>query len=265
MKKSVLTILVLVVLAFNLSACGGSTETANVAPEVVEAKANPPEEQAPAPEQPAEEAPQSADGFTFDTTYENAVTEEMQLVLGSINLQSTDLAITADQAKALIPLLTEVKTITENMMPARGEGAPEQGQAQLDQSFNEEMTQAQEQLKELYSQIKAVFSSEQLQAIADMKITRESAKTIQESLGIEMTGPQGGAPMGDGQAPQGEPPAGGPGDGGQPPADGQALADGQMMGTPPADDSGRMRGGGMMLSTELIDAIVTYLETLSAS
>lgn len=270
MKKNVLTILVLFVLAFQLSACTGSAQSANSQPIEANNMANQPAEQAPAnTDQPMQDAHKPDDGsLPLAPADDNAALEEMQLIIGSLMLQGTDLAITAEQAKSLIPLLTEVKTLTETIMPARGEGAPQQGQEPSEQPSEEAMTKIQEQFEELYVQIKAVFSNEQLQAIADMDITRDTISSSLQALGIEMAAPRGGAGMGDGQAPQGEPPsgdqrpAGGPGQGDQPPADGQAPADGQMMGNPPTD--GNMRGG-MMISADVIEAILTYLGTLASS
>lgn len=271
MKKSVLTILVLFVLAFHLSACAGSSQSANSQPVEANNIANQPAEQAPAnTDQPIQDAHKPDDGsLPLAPADENAALEEMQIIIGSLMLQGTDLAITAQQAEALIPLLTEVKTLTETMMPVRGEGAPQQGQEPPEQPSEEEMTKIQEQFEDLYAQIKAVFTNEQLQAIADMDINRDTISSSLQALGIEMVDPRRGAGMGDGQAaPQGEPPsggerpAGGPGQGVQPPADGQAPADGQMVGTPPTD--GNIRGG-MMISADVIDAIITYLGTLAAS
>src|SRR5687768_16117275 len=47
------------------------------------------------------------------TAYENAVSIEMQLVLGTIKLEGTELAITKDQAGFLIPLWTNFKTVSQ--------------------------------------------------------------------------------------------------------------------------------------------------------
>lgn len=111
-------------------------------------------------------------------------------------------------------------------------------------TVNEE---AQAQLAELTGQIQSTLTAEQIQAIADMKITQESVQTIMQELGLEITAPQQG--MGGGTP--GMPP------GGQPPSGNQA------MGTPPAG-GGPMRGGSF-IQPQLLEALIQYLETKSAS
>ncbi len=75
------------------------------------------------------------------TTYENAVSIEMQLLLGTIKLEGTELAITKDQSSFLIPLWTNFKTINQSMMPAQVGMGPGQANSTL-QPVNAE-TQAQ--------------------------------------------------------------------------------------------------------------------------
>jgi len=188
-------------------------------------------------------APQTspeAETIQLTSDFTDAVSTEMQLLLGSIKLEGTEQAITAEQANLLIPLWTNFKTLSQNMMPAQGDT----GQGQ---TVN---TEAQTQITELAKQIQAFMTPEQINTIASMQITQESSQTIMQELGLSVGGPQqgnGNQPP-QGNMPQGTPPAGGPG--GQPP-------NGDQMGTPPAD--GMQRGMGF-IPQELVDSLIKMLE-----
>ena len=128
-------------------------------------------------------------------------------------------------------------------------------------------TESRAQLEAVIAQIQAAMTAEQIQAIADMQITQETAMTYMEELGITMGGPQqGGNPPQQGTPPaEGTPPAGGPGggggpQGGQPPSGGQGRGGGQMSAPP----GGGGRAGGMMPSA-LLDALIELLETRSGN
>jgi hypothetical protein len=190
----------------------------------------------------------SSSTVELNTTYENAASIEMQLLLGTFKLEKTDQAVTKEQASLLLPLWTNLKTLSQSLMPARG-GA-DQGQAKSTPQAPTINTEAQAQITELGKQIQAAMTPEQIQAISEMKITQETAKTIMQEQGLTLGGPQ--AKGNGGQPPSGTPQAGGPGGGGgQPPADGQGPGDGQM--------SASQAGGGFM-PTELVDTLIKLLE-----
>ena len=184
------------------------------------------------------------------TDYTDAVSTEMQLLLGIMKLEGTEQAITAEQASILIPLWTNFKTLSQSMMPAQ-RGA-EQGQPNATpQAIN---TEGQTQLAELTKQIQASMTPEQINAIASMQITQETSQTIMQEIGLSINSPQqgnGGQPP-QGDMPQGTPPAGGPG--------GQ-IPSGDQMGTPP---DGMQRGMGF-ISQELIDVLIQLLEQRASS
>lgn len=189
-----------------------------------------------------------AETVQLTTDYTNAVSTEMQLLLGSIKLEGTEQAITAEQASLLIPLWKNFKTLSQSMMPAQaGMG---QGQPNVTPQAQTANAELQTQIAELTKQIQASMTPEQINAIASMQITQESSQAIMQEMGLSIGNPQQGngnqPPQGD--IPQGTPPAGGPG--GQSPS-------GNQMGTPPAD--GMQRGMGF-IPQELVDALIQLLE-----
>lgn len=188
---------------------------------------------------PTAPATQDTSGTTaLDTSYENAVSVEMQLLLGTLSLTG-DLAITEGQASVLLPLWTDLKTLSMSMGP---------GQAQVNAT-----SQPQAQIDALVSQIEAAMTPEQIEAIAAMKITQDSAMTIMQAQGLTMGGGSGNPPPSGGQPPSGgpQPPSGTPPtDGPQPPGGDQPPGGGPMT-APPA--------GGGVIPPELFDALIQAL------
>jgi hypothetical protein len=170
-------------------------------------------------------------------TYENAVSIEMQLVLGTMKLEGTELAITKDQAGFLMPLWTNFKTISQSMMPAPGGPGQDPARATLP-PIN---TETQAQLEELARQIQMIMTPEQLSHIASLQITQETAITIMQEQGLTMGNPRPGE---GGQPPQGDMLPGGPGNG-------------------PAAGQDRQRNS--MIPTELIDQLIQLLEKKTTS
>ena len=171
--------------------------------------------------------------------YENAAPVLMQLIVGLYQLENTDQAITADQATSLLSLLTSLKDAYTN-------------------------TITQEQIDSFVTQAVSVLDPEQIQVIAAMQITQETAMSVMQQLGVNIGDPgqgDGNPPSGgmgqpsQGDMPGGTPPAGGPGGNGGPP-------NAHQMGTPPAD--GMQRGGGF-IPPELLDAIIEFLQTKTVS
>lgn len=189
-----------------------------------------------------------AETVQLTTDYTDAVSTEMQLLLGSMKLEGTAQAITAEQAKLLLPLWTNFKTLSQSMMPTQGDMG--QGQPNSTPQPQTVDTEAQTQIDALSKQIQSSMTAEQINAITAMQITQDSARTTMQELGLSMGGPQQGGdasqpPQGD--MPQGTPPAGGPG--GQPPS-------GDQMGTPP---TGGGQGNMGFISQELVDALIKLL------
>lgn len=199
---------------------------------------------------------------------------DMRLAVGTLKLEDTDLAVTAEQAQNLLPLWKAVKTL----------GTSD--------------TAAQEEINGLYAQIRETMSTEQINAIDAMSFEQADLTALMAKLGIDpaagMVGP-GGANLTDDQRAtrvagfQAENPnfvpgettgrgqgggAGGPpggfvisGDGaGGPPAgaNGGPFTQGGAAGTP---DATRMagRGASMGMSRLFIDPLITLLEERSTA
>lgn len=173
-----------------------------------------------------------------------ALSPVMQLALGTLELEGTENAVTAEQAAALLPLW------------------------QAYNSLSASDTAAQAEIDALVAQIQETMSAEQTQAIADMQLTMESMRTLMQELGLSM-GPGGGMNA------QGTPVAVGagtpfpdmrgdfPSDGAQP-GGGQAPGGG---GVPPSGGfpggGGGFSGGGSSIPGEGIDPVA--IATMQAS
>ncbi len=243
--NKILTTLILV-LAFILTACG-SALPANASQVAAATQAN------------AGSQPASSTNLT--SSYTNALPVEYQLLLGTFKLEGTSYAITAKQAKVLLPLWQQIQSLSPNM----GLGSASATPAAPAQSSNSD---TQTQIDELVKQVQADMTSDQLQAIAGMQLTQEFVMTIMQSQGISMGGPgagsgngqhppQGTPPAGNGQPPQGNPPAGNPpSDNGQQPAAQDTPQAGNTQSNPPAAPSGQ----GMPVPPQLISALLQLLQ-----
>jgi hypothetical protein len=222
MKKIIPTILVFLTLA--LSACGNTSPATEMVPTAT-AIAESTGQNFTSPIPTASASQEASASAASDTTYENAASAEMRLLVGTLNLTG-DLAVTREQASTLLPLWDNLKTLSMSMGP--GQGGPGQGQADATPQPQGSGTETQTQIDALVSQIQAFMTPEQIKAIAAMKITQDSVMTIMQAQGITMGGGQ-------------------PGNGtGQPPSGGQQPGNGQM----PA---------GGMIPPEMFDAVIKAL------
>jgi len=138
----------------------------------------------------------TACGSSATNTPMNAANSEIptatQLVLGSLKLEETDYAITAEQATELLPMW--------------------QVYAELLSSD----TAAQEEIDALTEQIQESMTSEQMQAITDMQLTQQDMFTAMQSANTTTSNSQSSSsvtvPSSGGRG--GGMPAGGPPDGG---------------------------------------------------
>ena len=202
---------------------------------------------------------------------DSAASTEQQLLLGTLKLQGTSLAVTKDQATTLLPLWKEIKTLSPSIAPAQGQG----NATPQPPSSN---TSHQDQIAALVNQIQSAMTTDQLTAITAMKITPQSAMTIIQTLGITVGGPQQSNSNNTGngsQQPMGNPPSNGSGTGqsaGAPPSGGQPMGNppsngsgaGSSAGTPPSGGQPPSNGQtpasspacGGMVPPQLIDALI---------
>lgn len=184
--KKFLILFSFVMLGLGLVACGGTAE--NVETAVSESNTSAVEV--------AANTQTSGGGEGLNEDYADAVSVQTQLILGSLSLADTDLAIDEAQANELLPLW------------------------QAMQALGESSTTATAETNAVLKQIQGEMSAEQIVAIVDMQLTSEDTQTIlQESGGFRG---RGGAADGEaGQAPEGRQgfggggglPGGGPGGG----------------------------------------------------
>lgn len=104
-------------------------------------------------------------------SYENALPASTQLVLGTLLLEGTGNAVTAEQAAALLPLWRAL------------------------QGGN---VQAGAEVNAVLAQIERAMTAEQLQAIASMQLTRDDLTAWAQESGMEMAAPPDGTGAGPG-------------------------------------------------------------------
>lgn len=191
---------------------------------------------------------------TSSSSAQNQPVED-KLAAGTLKLEGTDNAITAAQAKTLLPLWKAVKTLSSSNTTAAAE------------------------MTALYSQIQEAMTAQQIQAIKDVSLSPSDMQTLRQKYGSPQSGSagqkstqaalsaqlQGG---GAGGLPGGGPPGGGPvgpppdvGGGGIP---GTGIGTGlQTTGTPVAGKSGAANRGSMNLM--FIDPLIQLLTQRAAS
>ncbi len=186
----------------------------------------------------------------LNTTYENAVSVEMQLLLGIFKLEGTENELTQEQAQTLLPLWTDFKNLSQDLGPVRGEPGQAQGQPGSTPQAPEIDPEVQAQIEPLVKQILSALTPEQIRAISELRITPETAQTLLQAQGITLGGPQANGAGHGGQTPQGTPPSGDPGGGAQQPENGQM----------PSPQAGGTPGGMRFLPPELIEALIKLLQ-----
>ena len=171
-----------------------------------------------------------------------------QLIIGTLKLEDTNQPVSAEQAAELLPLWQTMQVLSESD------------------------TAAQQETEALITQIQETMTPEQMQVITDMNLTQQDMMTLMQEQGLA-AGPAGGqnnnaqggnpnggggfGPGGDefpGGPPQGGGPGGGPGGfaGGQ----GQNLSAEQIA----TAQAARQAGGGNMIPSPLISALIEYLQ-----
>ncbi len=154
-----------------------------------------------APAAPASTA-SSADMYTsanLDVSYANALPARMQFSLGTLKLADTTTPVTPEQAAKFLPLW------------------------QTSQSMTSSGNSASAEVNALLEQIEAIFTTEQLTAIKDMKLTFTDMTSWASANGVTLGSGSGQPGQGQGmstearatrQAENGKTGSGGPGSGG---------------------------------------------------
>lgn len=163
-----------------------------------------------------------------------------QLILGTIKLDGTDQAVTAEQAAELLPLWQTMQVLSDSD------------------------TAAEQEKEALIAQIRESMTAEQMQAITNLDLTREDMMSIMQEQGTTMgSGSQSGNPsssggrvFGGGPPDEMPMPAGGGGFAGQ----GQNLSEDQI-----ATAQAFRQNNENVVSPMLINAVVEYLQEKAGS
>jgi hypothetical protein len=96
-----------------------------------------------------------------------ALSTEAELVVGTMKLEDTDLAVTAEQAKTLLPLWQTYQTLASSS------------------------TSATEEMNALVDQIKSAMTTQQVEKITALKLTQQDMLTVMTDAGLSLGGPSG--------------------------------------------------------------------------
>jgi hypothetical protein len=146
------TWIALIIFALALTACGGSTSTAPVAPAAPQVTTN-------------DATPTPLSATYLKTTYPDATSLRNQLALGTLKLDGTANAITAEQAKSLLPLWQAIVALSGTTTTAEAE------------------------LTAVQNQIVAALQPAQLQAIGALQLTTTQLNAFYAEKGIVMSTP----------------------------------------------------------------------------
>lgn len=199
------------------------------------------------------------------------LTTETKLIAGIYSLYGTSNAITADQAASLKTLFESYLSLTQSTMPtpsgtAQAQATPDANATPEPRQMPTISAETQTQLDALQTQIQAVLTSTQLQAIEDLNLTQQSAMEVMMKYGGMGGGPGGqgqaqGTPQAGQQPPSGKGQSQPPAAQGTPQAGQQPPSGGQGQGQNPGNGGGP--GGGMGGGSQMIEAFITFLTNVS--
>ena len=99
---------------------------------------------------------------TLNSDYENALSVQMQLILGTVKLEDTEYAVEADKAAELLPLWKAARSLSQSDTAAVAE------------------------TESIFKQISETMTVEQLEAIVAMQLSQGDFADAAGNLGIEM-------------------------------------------------------------------------------
>jgi hypothetical protein len=173
-----------------------------------------------------------------------------QLIIATFKLEETENAVTPEQAAEQLPLWQTMQVLSESD------------------------TAADQEKEALVAQIQETMTAEQIQAITDMKLTREDMMSILQEQGLAIGGGPagqntnsqngnanggGGFRPGSDELPGGAPPGGFPGGG--PGGGGSGLSPDQIA----TAQASRQNSSGSFVSPILINALIEYLQEKAGS
>ena len=208
--------------------------------------------------------PATAAGSILTEDFEGALPASLQLILGTLQLEGTELTVSAEQASSLAPLWKAVRSLSASD------------------------TAAQAEIEAVLNQIQESMTREQLEAIAAMELSQEDLFTAVQEMGIQplgqgdagrfsdsgtgdfIAGGSEGGPPGGGAAGGGAifigPAGGSPGGGGPGGLAGDQLTEGFTSDLDPDQiatlEARRESGGGLSarMAAFLVDPLIELLE-----
>jgi hypothetical protein len=162
-----------------------------------------------------------------------------QLIIGTFKFDGTDHAVTAEQAKELLPLWQVYSELLTSD------------------------TSTQKEMEGLIAQLQETMTTDQMQAITDMNLTQQDVMTVMQEQGAGVSsavkntsGTTSNSDEGFGPPGGGMPMGGPPDDGGDMPAGGQASsADSSASAGSPSSPAGSGQ-------TLLLEALIKYLQSI---
>lgn len=121
-----------------------------------------------------EAAASSRQTARLDQGGERALPVQTQLILGTLQLESTNLAVGSDQASELVPLWKALRSMTNSDTAAEAE------------------------IEALINQIQDTMTAEQIEAIEAMDLSPDELQTIIQDLGLTYGPPEGFDGIGEG-------------------------------------------------------------------
>ncbi len=177
-----------------------------------------------------------------------------QLALGTLKLEGTDNAVTAEQAAELLPLWQTMQVLYSSD------------------------TAANQEIEALSTQIRETMTAKQMQAITAMNLNRQDMFSIMQAQGVEVGNGQqnnnsqqsGNSSSNRGFAPGGfVPGGGGPPDGGSFPGGAGFGSSGQSQNRSANQiataQASRQAGGGNQIPSPLINALIEFLKQKAGS
>ena len=117
------------------------------------------------PSSPSDDHSQASARIAADG--EQVLPVQMQLILGTLELDSTDLAVKSDQAVELVPLWKALRSLSNSD------------------------TAAEVEIEAVINQIQDTMTTEQIEAITALELSPDDMQTIIQDLGLEFGPPEG--------------------------------------------------------------------------
>ncbi len=174
------SVVVLVVLGFALAACSSPQA----------AQANPGSNSS---SNQSNQANQGSSSGTNQTGQGNngsfatrPVSQEDNLLVGTLDLEATDQAVTAAQAKVLLPLWQQVKTLGPQFNASSGSNSSSSGSSSSSSGSNSSSGD----MTAVLNQIQQAMTADQLKAIDAMHLTNTDVESELTELGVSIPTPQ---------------------------------------------------------------------------